>query len=243
MVKRAGLAVLTLALGACAVTRAPGPGNLANPAQPGYVTSSGGIVKSGLGLCWHTRDWAPEKAVAPCDLVAVAKAPMKRVAAPEPVAASEPMPAPKMAAPEPTPAPKPAPVIQRVALDTELLFDFDSAVLRPAGRAKLEELALDVRGARIEGIEAVGHADRIAPESYNQELSEERAAAVKDYLVKLGFDPRSIDSEGLGETDPVTAGRCAGLGRENRDNLKLVRCLQPDRRVELEVRGVKKGGA
>ena len=151
------------------------------------------------------------------------------------------MPEPKVVAqPEPMPAPKPpAPTITRVSLDTELLFDFDSAVLRPTGRAKLEEIALKVRGARIEAIEAVGHADRIASESYNQELSEERAAAVKHYLVKLGFDPRTIDAEGRGETDPVTGGHCAGLGPENGDNLKLVRCLQPDRRVELEVRGVK----
>jgi OOP family OmpA-OmpF porin len=232
MLKRTAVAALTLALGACAVTRAPGPGQLANPTQPGYVTSSGGVVKSGFGLCWHTREWAPEKAVAPCDPVAVAQAPVKRVAAPKPVPAPEPMPAPKIAAPEP----KPAAVIQRVSLDTELLFDFDSAVLRPAGRAKLEEIALKVRGARIEAIEAVGHADRIASGSYNQALSEERAAAVKGYLVKLGFDPRTIDAEGRGETDPATGGRCAGMGPENRDNLKLVRCLQPDRRVELEVK-------
>lgn len=237
MLKRTALAVLTLALGAC--TAAVGPGRLANPAQPGYVTSSGGIVHSGFGLCWHTRDWTPEKAVAPCDPVPVAEAPV------QPVAAPEPKPEPKVVAqPEPMPAPKPqppAPTITRVSLDTELLFDFDRAVLRPAGRAKLDEIALKLHGAKIESIEATGHADRIASDAYNQELSEERAAAVKDYLVKLGFDPGTIDAEGRGEGEPVTGGRCNGLGPENGDNLKLVSCLQPDRRVELEVRGVKGG--
>jgi len=238
MLKRIGLAVLTLALGACTTGAGPRPGNLANPVHPGYLMSSGGVVHTGFGACWHTRDWTPDKAIEPCDPVAVAQAP-------QPVAALQPEPAPKVM-PRPHPAPRivatpRAPVIQRVSLDTELLFDFDSAVLRPTGRAKLEEIALKVRGASIEAIEAVGHADRIASDSYNQALSEERAAAVKGYLVKLGFDPRTVDAEGRGETDPVTGGRCAGLGPENRDNLKLVRCLQPDRRVELEVRGVKGG--
>jgi OOP family OmpA-OmpF porin len=241
MLQRIGLAIVTLALGACAVRG--GPAGEAKATLPGYVTSSGGVVKNGFGLCWHTRGWTPDKAIAPCDPVAVAQlpapapvqAPVQSAAAPRAVPAPEPMPA---AAPKPAPRP---PVLQRVALDTELLFDFDSAVLRPAGRAKLDQIALKLHGARIASIEAMGHADRIASGGYYQALSEERAAAVSAYLAKLGFDSRAIHAEGRGETDPVTGARCAGLGPEHRDNLKLVRCLQPDRRVELEVRGVKKG--
>jgi OOP family OmpA-OmpF porin len=233
MLKRTALAALTLALGACASAPTPGPGRLANPAQPGYATSSGGIVRSGFGLCWHTRSWSPEKAVAPCDPVALAQVQPKTVAAPAPAAA--PQVEPKIAAPAPRPE------RQRVALDTELLFDFDSAQLRPAGRAKLDEIALKLHGARIESIDAIGHADRIASHAYNQQLSEERAAAVKAYLASLGFDGGEISAKGHGESEPVTGELCRGLGPENRDNLKLVRCLQPDRRVELEVRGVKRG--
>lgn len=238
MLKRIALAALTLALGACASAPAPGPGRLVNPAQPGYATSSGGIVRSGFGLCWHTRSWTAEKAVAPCDPVALAQIQATTAAAPEPAAAQV---EPKIAAPAPRPQRKRAPVIQRVALDTELLFDFDSARLRPAGRAKLDEIALKLHGARIESIDAIGHADRIASHAYNQELSEERAAAVKAYLASLGFDGGEISAEGHGESEPVTGELCKGLGPENRYNLKLVRCLQPDRRVELEVRGVKRG--
>jgi OOP family OmpA-OmpF porin len=232
MLKRTALGVLTLALGACALTRAPGPGNLASPAAPGYVTSSGGIVKSGFGLCWHTRDWSPENALAPCDPVAVVRAP------PKPVGVPKGIPLPR---PHAQPEPKRAPVIQKIALETELLFDFDSAELRPAGRARLEEIALKLHRAKIDSIEASGHADHIASDAYNQGLSEDRALAVKDYLARLGFNPRDIRAEGYGESEPVTGERCTGLGPENRDNLKLARCLQPDRRVELEVRGVKGG--
>jgi OOP family OmpA-OmpF porin len=239
MMKRA---VFALSLALCAGAAAAQPGTFANPAQPGYATSSGGVVTSGYGLCWHTGSWTPDKAVAPCDAVPRVEIPLLPAAAPEP------KPAPKaepkiVAQPKPVPAPKPrapAPVIQRVSIDTEVLFDFDSAVLRPAGRAKLYDIATKLHGAKVEGIEAVGHADRLDSHSYNQELSEERAQAVKAFLSKLGFDPRTIDSEGHGETEPVTGERCDGLGPERRENLKLVACLQPDRRVELEVRGVKR---
>jgi OOP family OmpA-OmpF porin len=142
------------------------------------------------------------------------------------------------------PAPKPpAAVIHRVSLDTELLFDFDSAVLRAAGRAKLEEIALKLHGARIDSIELIGHADRIDSHSYNQELSEARAQAVKAFLSKLGLDPRTIHAEGHGETEPVTGERCDGLGPENKDNRKLIACLQPDRRVEVEALGAMRRGA
>jgi OOP family OmpA-OmpF porin len=233
---------LALSLALAAGGTAAQPGTFANPAQPGYATSSGGVVRSGFGLCWHTRSWTPEKAVAPCDAVPRVEAPLPpAAAAPKPELRPEPPPEPKIASqPEPAPAPEPkprAPVIQRVTLDTELLFDFDSAVLRPAGRAKLEEIALKLHRARIDRIEVIGHADRIDSHSYNQELSDARAQAVRAFLSKLGFDARTIHAEGHGETEPVTGARCDGLGPENRDNRKLIACLQPDRRVEVEALG------
>ena len=232
MLKQTGLALLTLALGACAGV---GPGKRADPAHPGYVTSAAGIVTNPFGACWHTRAWTPAMALEPCDHVTVVQAP----APPAPPKEATKIAQPALQQPAPQPAPEPAPVIERVALDTELLFDFDSAVLRAEGRGKLDEIAVKLHRARIDSIEAIGHADRIASHGYNQELSEDRAAAVKDYLARLGFDPRDIRAEGHGEREPVTGSRCMGLGPENRENLKLVRCLQPDRRVELEVRGLK----
>jgi OOP family OmpA-OmpF porin len=120
-----------------------------------------------------------------------------------------------------------------------VLFEFDRSVLRETEAAKLDRL---LQG-RFKRIKAVGHADRIASHSSNQELSEARAQAVKVYLSKFGLDPRSVHAQGHGETEPVTGERCDGLGPENKDNRKLIACLQPDRRVEVEALGAMRRGA
>ncbi|MDP1957271.1 MAG: OmpA family protein, partial [Rhodocyclaceae bacterium] len=114
--------------------------------------------------------------------------------------------------------------------------DFDKAVLRAEGKAKLDKLAADIKGIKLEVIIAVGHADRIGKDAYNQKLSERRAAAVKDYLVSKGVEANRVYSEGKGEKQPVTAGKC---GKSDVKSKKLIECLQPDRRVEIEVIGTK----
>jgi len=82
-------------------------------------------------------------------------------------------------------------------------------------------------------ITAVGHTDRFGTEAYNQRLSERRVDAVKTYLVSKGIEPTRIHTEGKGETQPVTkASECAG-----RKSAKTIACLQPDRRVDIEVVG------
>ena len=86
---------------------------------------------------------------------------------------------------------------------------------------------------------AVGHADRIGTDAYNQALSEKRAAAVKDFLVNKGVAANRIYTEGKGKTQPVSGEKCRKLGAENGKNKKLVDCLGIDRRVELEAVGVK----
>src|SRR4029079_6140695 len=90
---------------------------------------------------------------------------------------------------------------------------------------------------------AVGHADRIASENYNQKLSEERAAAVKTYLADKGVKPELVKAEGKGESEPVTGESWAKMGPERASNKKLVSCLQPDRRVEIEVIGTRETSA
>ena len=97
----------------------------------------------------------------------------------------------------------------------------------------------------MDEIVAVGHADRIASDDYNQKLSEARAQAVKDYLTQQGAKSNVITAEGKGESQPVTGEDCKKLGAERASNKKLVACLQPDRRVEIEVLGSRQvaGGA
>jgi hypothetical protein len=84
-------------------------------------------------------------------------------------------------------------------------------------------------------IRAVGHADRLGSEGYNQILSEDRAEAVKAYLVSKGIEPDRVRAEGRGTRQPVTKpGECA-----DRKNAKVIACLQSDRRVGIEVAGTR----
>ncbi len=214
--------LLAVAAGIGAAAQAQTPG-VDLKGTVGYVIDQRGYVaKSGAGLCWRTGYWTPAMAIAECDpdLVPKAAAP-----APAPAPAAKPAPA----------APKPA--AKKVTLSADTLFDFDKATLRPEGKAKLDKLVDDIKGIKLEVIIAVGHADRIGKDAYNQKLSERRAATVKNYLVSKGIDANRIYAEGKGEKQPVTGDKCKKMGPENRKNKKLIECLQPDRRVEIEVIG------
>jgi OOP family OmpA-OmpF porin len=177
------------------------------------------VVKSGFGLCWRTGYWTPAMAIEECDPDLVKK--------PAPAAA------PAAAAKPAAAAPKPA--AQKVTLAADALFDFNKADLRPEGKAKLDKLATDIKGIKLEVIIAVGHADRFGTDAYNLKLSEKRAEAVKAYLVSKGVEPNRVYTEGKGKKQPVTkADQCKGPKSK-----KVVDCLQPDRRVEIEVIGTK----
>jgi OOP family OmpA-OmpF porin len=185
----------------------------------GYaIDGRGNVVKSGAGLCWRTGYWTPAMAIAECD--------PDLVKAPAAAAKTEPA---KAAAATPKPA------AQKITLAADALFDFDKATLRPEGKAKLDDLMAKVKDIKLEVIIAVGHADRFGGDKYNQKLSEKRAEAVKTYLVGKGMEPNRVYTEGKGEKQPVTkAGDCKGPKSK-----KVIACLQPDRRVEIEVIGTK----
>ena len=144
----------------------------------------------------------------------------------------EPAPQTKPAAPK---KPKPAaPTSFSVNFEAEPLFNFDKSEIRGDQRAKLDEFVSGLGGARYDSIAVVGHADRIGKKAYNQKLSERRAAAVKAYLVRKGVPAGKIQTEGRGQTDPVTGNTCAKTrGRA------LISCLQPDRRVDVSVSATK----
>jgi OOP family OmpA-OmpF porin len=196
---------------------------------PGYVSDSRDqIWRSPYGLCWKTTDWTEAKAMSPCDTVQCDT--VQTVSAPPPAqVVAVPPPAPIAAAPV-----TPAPVIEKVALESDVLFEFDKAQLRPEGQQKLDELADRLKDAQVESILAVGHADRIGPEQYNEKLSAERAESVKQYLAQKGIDQQRMQTQGAGQSQPVTGDQCKGIRGS-----KLISCLQPDRRVEIEVRGTR----
>jgi len=135
----------------------------------------------------------------------------------------------------PPPLPVPARVTQRVSLDADALFDFDKATLRPSGRAALDQFLAGIKSITPETITATGHADRFGSAAYNQRLSERRVQTVKSYLVGQNMDANRIHAEGKGETQPVTKpGDCLGA-----KSAKVIACLQPDRRVDVEVVGTR----
>ncbi|HET7197895.1 MAG TPA: OmpA family protein [Burkholderiales bacterium] len=161
--------------------------------------------------------------------------------APKPAPAPEPAPAPAPApTPAPAPAPAPKPVAEKVTFSTDVLFDFDRSVIKPEGRTKLDDLAGKVKAINLEVVIAVGYADRIGSPAYNQRLSVRRAEAIKGYLVSKGIAANRVYTEGKGEANPVTGDKCKNMGREHRSNKKLVECLAPDRRTEIEVIGTKR---
>ncbi|MDR2214882.1 MAG: OmpA family protein [Nevskiaceae bacterium] len=124
----------------------------------------------------------------------------------------------------------------RLTLSADALFDFDSAQLRPAGQEMLAGFVRDLRGLQYEVLIIEGHTDRIGADAYNQALSERRANSVRDYLTGNGIPATNVRATGYGETRPVTTPeQCPpSLARD-----ALLSCLQPDRRVEVEVSGTR----
>ena len=142
-------AALTAFAGVAAAQQPAFPKN-----APGYVVSSDGQpVVSGSGQCVRSGFWALANSADPCDSIA-------RVSEPVPVVMYEqkPAPPPPVAVAQPEP---PRMVIQKLTLSTDVLFDFNKAELKDAGRQKLDELTSQIKDAKVDEIAVVGHADRI----------------------------------------------------------------------------------
>ena len=184
-----------------------------------WRATDGTVWKNGTNeYCWRDNAWTPATGVKGCDGVP-APAP-----APAPAAAPAPAPA---AAPTPAPVAAPvAPATEKVSFAADAFFDFDKAVLKPEGKAKLDDLADKVKGITLEVIIAVGHTDSVGTDGYNQKLSEKRSEAVKSYLVGKGIEASRVYVEGKGEKQPVADNKSADGRAKNR-------------RVEIEVVGTR----
>ena len=128
------------------------------------------------------------------------------------------------------------PQVERINLSADALFRFnqsDAADMLPEGKATLDRLAENLvsRQAHIDGIALTGHTDRLGSEQYNYNLGLQRAQTVKNYLQGKGVQaPISVAS--AGESQPVTTA-CTGT----RATAALKACLQPDRRVTVDISG------
>lgn len=146
-------------------------------------------------------------------------------------------PAPQKVVATPAPAPIPAPQPKRVTFSADSLFDFDKAGMKPEGKQALDKFAADLKGTDYDVIVVTGHSDRIGSHAYNMKLSASRAEAVKTYLAQsAGIAAGKISTKGVNGADPVTKpGECKGTKATS----QLIACLQPDRRVEVEVVGTR----
>ena len=130
--------------------------------------------------------------------------------------------------PPPAPLPPPPPVMKKYTLSANELFGFNSAKLG-ANQPKLDEVASTMSAnADIASVTIVGYTDRIGSTAYNQKLSEQRANSVKAYLVGKGVAAGRLTAVGKGEADPVV--EC----KDEKKRPALIKCLEPNRRVEIE---------
>ena len=176
------------------------------------------VWKNGTNeLCWRNAFWTPATAFPGCDGAIVP------VVAPAPAAV-----APLVVPPAPPPvvvAPPP-PVASKVTFAADAFFDFDKSVLKPEGKAKLDDLVGKIKDINLEVIIAVGHTDSVGSDGYNQKLSVRRSEAVKAYLVSKGIEKNRVYTEGKGEKQPVADNKTAEGRAKNR-------------RVEIEVVGTR----
>ena len=105
----------------------------------------------------------------------------------------------------------------------DAFFDFNKSVLKPEGKAKLDDLSGKVKGINLEVIIAVGHTDSVGGDAYNQKLSVNRSEAVKAYLVSKGIEKNRVYTEGKGETQPVADNKTdAGRAKNRRVEIEVV---------------------
>jgi outer membrane protein OmpA-like peptidoglycan-associated protein len=116
-----------------------------------------------------------------------------------------------------------------VALSSDVLFDFDKADIKPAAVTELQKLGLIIREKRTGDVTITGHTDAKGSGSYNMNLSEQRATAVKNWLVKYAqIDAEVINTKGLGESDPIASNSKAD-GSDDTDG------RTKNRRVEIVI--------
>jgi len=187
------------------------------------------VWKNGFGQCWRDSSWTPATAAAGCDGAIAPPAPAAAAPAPTPAPAARPAaPAAAAAAPRaatPAAAAQP-PAATKVTYAADAFFDFNKAVLKPEGKAKLDDLTGKIKGINLEVIIAVGHTDSVGGDAYNQKLSVKRSEAVKAYLVSKGIEKNRVYTEGKGKKQPVA---------DNKTNEGRAK----NRRVEIEVVGTR----
>ncbi|MBI4755104.1 MAG: OmpA family protein [Betaproteobacteria bacterium] len=198
---------------------------------PYAIDQRGVVARNSTGLCWRTGSWTPQSAAAntaagcACDKDLL---PREKCEPPAPPPAAAP-------APAPAPAAAPAPAVKSITIKGSALFAFDQTVLKPEGRAVLDKDVIAKLNdfEKISLIMITGHTDRLGSHPYNQKLSEKRADAVRAYLESKAVKAGQIETLGAGKTQAVPGVSCS----DKLPRKKLIECLAPNRRVEVEIKG------
>ena len=224
MIKPVKLAFIVAA--AAIATAASGVVSAQQVTSDGYVRSPNGeVVKDPFGLCWRTPWFTPAKAIAGCDDDLLPKPPPPPP--PAPVEAPKAVVAPPVVAPPPPPPPAVVrATTEKVTFAADAFFDVNKSVLKPEGKAKLDDLVSKLGGITLEVIIAVGHTDSDGSDAFNQKLSVRRSESVKAYLVSKGVEANRVYTEGKGEKQPVADNKTKDGKTKNR-------------RVEIEVVGTR----
>jgi len=195
---KVNLQKLSLGLAASMVLFAALPAQAANKYGCIYaVDPYDKIVKDPYGNCIRTPFWTAAKNIPECGGVAAV---------------------------EPPPA---APVVETLSLGADAYFDFDRAEIKPAGRAKLDKLAADLRRvSSVSSILIVGHTDGKGTEAYNYRLGQRRADSVAQYMISRGIPASLITTQSRGKLDPVAPNTLPN-GKDNPEGRAL------NRRVEV----------
>jgi OOP family OmpA-OmpF porin len=167
----------------------------AGKANDAYVGDMNGhYITDSAGNCVKTSSWTKDQMTVDCgaEPAVEAKAP-------------------------PPPPPPPVHTYETTTFTAAALFDLNKADLKPAGKAELDALADKItKNAKVVGVKIVGHTDSTGTEAYNQQLSERRAATVRDYAVSKGVNPNIISASGMGETAPVADNKTSAGRAKNR---------------------------
>lgn len=184
--------------------------------------SRGAVTRSGYGLCWRSGTWTPNDAVAGCD--GALKSPIPNPIAPEVKNNLE----------------GAQPITQRcdftATLENGQTFASGKAVLNEQAKKRIAADILPrlTQCKTITGFVITGHTDYIGSRQSNQQLSEKRAVAVANYLKEKGIDRSIISVYGAGDTQALNS--CD----KKLPAPQLISCLAPNRRVSIEVHGIKK---
>jgi len=205
------LAALLMSAGMATAHAAEGvfydPSNAASP--DGYTTDY--EINRTIGCPGRPLDGKPCPAPAPAAPEPVAATPAP---APAPAYVAPPAPAPVAVAPEPAPAPR------KLVLEG-VNFDFDESVIRPEDQANIDKDIATLEQWGKVNIEVAGHTDSRGSDEYNMTLSQQRADAVRNHLIKKGIEADRLTAVGYGESQPV-ADNATDEGRFKNRRVELI---------------------